>query len=90
MSSKTARTPKTRDGSARPPADKRIAQLEILVDELVKDMPTESRVRTCMEAVGLKYVIDPIARMNIVLSELECVRDKGAKSLREKKREQEI
>ena len=50
---------------------KMVEQLEALVDELVKSAPHESRIRTCMEAVGLKYTIDPIERMNSVLATLD-------------------
>ena len=48
----------------------RVEQLELLVDELIKDSPQESTIRDRMAAVGLDYLIDPIARMNVVLSEL--------------------
>jgi hypothetical protein len=63
--------PKTK----RPHApDTLMTQLEILVDELIKNAPHESRVRTCMEAAGLTYSVDPIARMNTVLEALDGIR----------------
>jgi hypothetical protein len=52
-------------------------RLEDLVDELVKESPQESRIRTCMKAVGLPYTADPIERMNCVLTALEGARSDG-------------
>jgi hypothetical protein len=54
--------------------DSLMSQLEVLVDELIKDAPQESRVRSCMEAAGLTYSNDPIARMNTVLTALDGIR----------------
>lgn len=51
-------------------SDERITRLEILVDELIKEKPQESRVRSYMKAAGLPYVEDPIERMNSVLTAL--------------------
>lgn len=48
----------------------RLRILEILVDELMKDDPTESVVTKCMSAVGLKDPQDPIQRINQVLMAL--------------------
>jgi hypothetical protein len=52
----------------------RLAKLEELVDEMIKDVPIESRVRACMKAVGVSYSTDPIERMKTVLSALEFER----------------
>lgn len=56
------------------PSATTIAQLEVLVDELIKDQPHEPKIRTCMEAAGLIYTHDPIARMKTVLSALDRMR----------------
>ncbi len=48
----------------------RLLVLEILVDELMKDEPTESVVTQCMAAVGLQDTRDPISRINQVLMAL--------------------
>lgn len=63
--------------ASRPDAqqdDKQLKNLEVLVDELIKPVPHESRVRACMQAVGLVYSADPISRMNMVLTTLDDVR----------------
>lgn len=52
----------------------RIAQLEVLVDEMIKDSPHENRIRGYMKAVGLAYDADPIVRMSSVLEALEGAR----------------
>ena len=56
----------TRESSGKGQIDK----LELLVDELVKDKPDESRIRDYMEAAGLRYCADPIERMDRVFSAL--------------------
>jgi hypothetical protein len=48
----------------------KVEQLERLVDELIKEVPHEATIRSCMLEAGLQYVTDPIARMNMVLAEL--------------------
>jgi hypothetical protein len=48
-----------------------LRSLEILVDELIKDMPQEEIVRTQMEAIGLEYKLDPVERLNAVLQALQ-------------------
>lgn len=58
----------------------RIAQLENLVDELIKESPQEARIRSYMKAAGLPYSSDPIDRMNCVLQALD-----GAKGQRPKR-----
>lgn len=57
--------------SARSNGDDHLHQLEALVDELVKASPNEIKIRECMELAGLTYVVDPIERMNLVLSLME-------------------
>jgi hypothetical protein len=52
----------------------RIAQLESLVDELVKDRPEEERIRHCVKAAGLKYDSNHVALMEQVLIALEGAR----------------
>jgi hypothetical protein len=54
--------------------NKQLTCLEDLVDELVKDNPQETRIRTCMNAAGLPYTTDPVERMNCVLNALEGAR----------------
>ena len=56
-----------------------------LVEELIKDKPQDSLVRTFMRAAGLKYTADPIERMNLVFSELEKVRVISRKGPRNEK-----
>jgi hypothetical protein len=48
----------------------RLQLLEVLVDELMKEDPSESVVTKCMTAVGLKDSKDPIDRINQVLKAL--------------------
>lgn len=72
------KTIKNRSSAAA--SDSRIAQLEILVDELIKDCPQETRIRSYMKAAGLPYSSDPIIRMNCVLEALN-----GAKGRRIKR-----
>ncbi len=48
----------------------RLQLLEVLVDELMKDEPSETVVSKCMNAVGLKDNKDPIDRINQVLKAL--------------------
>lgn len=54
--------------------DPKLSKLEALVDELIKDSPKEEVVRAGMEAVGLVYTPDPIARMTSVLTALDDIR----------------
>lgn len=63
--------------------DTKLAKLEILVDELIKETPHETRIRTYMKAAGLPYQADPIMRMNSVLEALDGVRNTAAKRIRE-------
>lgn len=44
--------------------------LETLVEELLKEMPEEKVVRTCMNAAGIPDSKDPIDRINKVLHAL--------------------
>lgn len=50
--------------------EERIQILETLVDELMKDQPTDAVVSECMKAIGLKDSKDPIDRINQVLKAL--------------------
>lgn len=59
----------------------RLRILEILVDELMKDAPTEAVVSECMTAAGIEDSKDPIDRINKVLMALHFeVPDKEIKS----------
>lgn len=60
--------------------------LEALIDELLKDKPSETKVRSCMEAAGLNYTTDSVQRMSLVLAEMDllketCQKNRPAKSL---------
>jgi hypothetical protein len=59
--------------------------LEDLVEELIKDKPEDTLIRTYMRAAGLKYTEDPIERMNLVFSELEKMRSLSQESPRNEK-----
>ncbi len=48
----------------------RLRILEMLVDELMKDHPTESVVAECMSQAGIEDSKDPIDRINKVLMAL--------------------
>ena len=52
-----------------PPASGKssLAELDLLVDELMKDQPDEKLVRQLMLKVGVPYSKDPIERVNRVL-----------------------
>ncbi|MCB0421885.1 MAG: hypothetical protein KDD61_12875 [Bdellovibrionales bacterium] len=52
------------------PEEARIETLEKLVDELMKEVPEESLIKSYMEQSGLQYSKDPIGRINIVLKAL--------------------
>jgi len=58
----------------------RLARLECLVDELVKDSPQETRIKSYMKAAGLPYNTDPIDRMNCVLEALDDAKATHAKA----------
>lgn len=58
-----------------------IAQLERLVDELMKTKPNQSNVQTYMKSAGLTYVTDPVEQLSSVLSYLQSRREtSGVKS----------
>jgi hypothetical protein len=63
--------------------NQKLGELENLVDELIKDAPSEERIRFCMEAVGLKYTHDPIGRMSDVLSALDGIRANRRNQMKE-------
>lgn len=50
--------------------DERLRILELLVDELTKDSPSEALVKNYMDQSGLPYVEDPVDRINMVLKAL--------------------
>lgn len=45
----------------------KLGELDLLVDELMKDQPDEKLVRQLMLRVGVPYSKDPIERVNRVL-----------------------
>jgi len=44
-----------------------LSELDLLVDELMKDQPDEKLVRQLMIKIGVPYSKDPIERVNRVL-----------------------
>lgn len=44
-----------------------LQQLEVLVDELIKEAPNEDFVKDYMKEAGLDYQKDPVSRINYVL-----------------------
>ncbi len=50
--------------------DSHLEKLEALVEELIKDVPEENRVREMMFETGLAYTEDPVQRINMVLQAL--------------------
>lgn len=59
----------------------KIIELELLVEELLKDFPAEPVVRSTMKSVGLDYSEDKIRCMHRVLAAMEIVRKKSKKDL---------
>lgn len=57
-----------------------IADLERLVDELMKTKPNQSQVQTYMKSAGLNYTTDPVEQLSSVLSYLQNRRDTKAKT----------
>ena len=52
-----------------------IAELERLVDELMKTKPNQSQVQTYMRSAGLSYSTDPVEQLSSVLSYLQTRRE---------------
>ncbi len=52
-----------------------IAELERLVDELMKTKPNQSQIQTYMKSAGLSYSTDPVEQLSSVLSYLQTRRD---------------
>lgn len=52
-----------------------IADLERLVDELMKSKPNQSQVQTYMRSAGLSYTSDPVEQLSSVLSYLQTRRE---------------
>lgn len=48
----------------------RLEVLENLVEELMKSEPREDLVKQYMRETGIKYSVDPIERLNLVLRAL--------------------
>ena len=53
--------------------------LEALIDELIKDKPSEPKVKQCMEAAGLSYTTDSVHRMSLVLAKMDHLKDATGK-----------
>lgn len=51
-------------------ARNKIVELDLLVEELMKDQPDETKVKTLMAHLKLPYSTDPIERINKVLLKL--------------------
>lgn len=47
--------------------------LEMLVDELMKDQPNKQRVRKLSAKLGMDYSVDPLTQMNTVLQSMNAV-----------------
>ena len=60
-----------------------LENLELLVDELIKDRPLEPRVRQYMEACGLTYTTDIIERMSLVLATMDKIQGSAKRRGRE-------
>lgn len=60
-----------------------IAQLERLVDELMKTKPNQSNVQTYMKMAGLAYTTDPVEQLSSVLSYLQTNRSLVKSKVRE-------
>ena len=50
--------------------DQRVEQLEVLVEELLKDHPAETIIEKQMLALEIPYTEDPVERINRVLEAL--------------------
>jgi hypothetical protein len=61
------------------------AELQILVEELMKDQPNQSLVRRMMLVQGIPYSPDPRTQMGTVLSLMD--QGLGAKRVRKSERE---
>ncbi len=55
-------------------------ELDLLVDELMKDQPDEKLVRQLMLNVGVPYSKDPIERVNRVLLKMHPPRPEDEKN----------
>lgn len=66
-----------------------IAQLERLVDELMKTKPNQSQVQTYMKNAGLNYTTDPVEQLSSVLSYLESRRATSASASQSKSKVRE-
>jgi hypothetical protein len=53
------------------PSPDKLHILETLVDELLKDVPEEKVVKSCLSAAGIPDSKDPIDRINQVLLALQ-------------------
>ncbi len=51
---------------------KRAIKYRELIDELSLDSPNETLIKTLMKEAGLKYIEDPIERLNLMLTTLHA------------------
>jgi hypothetical protein len=47
--------------------------LEMLVDELMKDQPNKNTVKKLSTKLGMNYSVDPLTQMNTVLQSMNTV-----------------
>lgn len=47
--------------------------LEMLVDELMKDQPNKNTVKKLSMKLGMNYSVDPLTQMNTVLQSMNTV-----------------
>ncbi len=47
--------------------------LEMLVDELMKDQPNKNMVKKLSDKLGMNYSVDPLTQMNTVLQSMNSV-----------------
>lgn len=45
-------------------------QYQELIDELMSDKPNEKKVKKIMQGLDLKYIEDPVERLNVILKSL--------------------
>jgi hypothetical protein len=60
----------TGDVLSEVPLDGRVSELESLVEELLKEQPSEEDIQKKMKALEIEYSQDPIERINRVLEAL--------------------
>lgn len=59
-----------KQGKAQANVEEKVKKLELLVEELLKDNPSESDIQKKMAELELTYTEDPVERINRVLEAL--------------------